>query len=155
MIILSLFWQSAWCLFEFISFSRLFIENGYNFDTGTFHFVLFYQIDLWQHFLDLSIALFFSLYHGVWLSDVYFKVALTCMAKLRDDRFLCPGGLNSDNVACLDIISVKQLPNGACHSILFKLVMAILRHETSEALRRRYTFLDSYCCFFILIYYCF
>ena len=66
------------------------------------------------------------------------KVALTCMAKLRDERFLCPGGLNSDSVTCLDIITVKQLSNGACHSILFKLIVAILRHESSEALRRRY-----------------
>lgn len=60
------------------------------------------------------------------------------MAKLRDERFLCPGGLNSDSVTCLDIITVKQLSNGACHSILFKLIVAILRHESSEALRRRY-----------------
>lgn len=73
------------------------------------------------------------------------QVALTCMAKLRDERFLCPGGLNSDSVTCLDIITVKQLSNGACHSILFKLIVAILRHESSEALRRRqYALLLSY-----------
>ncbi|XP_026656857.2 nuclear pore complex protein NUP205 isoform X1 [Phoenix dactylifera] len=72
-------------------------------------------------------------------------VALTCMAKLRDERFLCPGGVDSDDVTCLDIISVKQLSNGACHSILFKLMMAILRNESSEALRRRqYALLLSY-----------
>ncbi|XP_073116730.1 nuclear pore complex protein NUP205 isoform X3 [Elaeis guineensis] len=72
-------------------------------------------------------------------------VALTCMAKLRDERFLCPGGVDSDSVTCLDIISVKQLSNGACHSILFKLMMAILRNESSEALRRRqYALLLSY-----------
>ncbi|XP_010250099.1 PREDICTED: nuclear pore complex protein NUP205 [Nelumbo nucifera] len=65
------------------------------------------------------------------------QVALTCMAKLRDERFLCPGGVNSDNVTCLDIILMKQLSNGACHSVLFKLIMAILRHESSEVLRRR------------------
>uniref|UniRef100_A0A2P2MHU4 Uncharacterized protein MANES_05G119700 n=1 Tax=Rhizophora mucronata TaxID=61149 RepID=A0A2P2MHU4_RHIMU len=68
------------------------------------------------------------------------QVALTCMAKLRDERFQCPGGLNSDSVSCLDIIIMKQFSNGACHSILFKLVMAILRNESSEALRRRYGF---------------
>ena len=62
------------------------------------------------------------------------------MAKLRDERFLSPGGLNSDGVTCLDIIMVKHLSNGACQSILFKLVMAILRNESSEALRRRYGF---------------
>ncbi|PIA65680.1 hypothetical protein AQUCO_00100883v1 [Aquilegia coerulea] len=73
------------------------------------------------------------------------QVALTCMAKLRDERFLSPGGIDSDNVTCLDVIMVKQLSNGACHSILFKLVMAILRHETSEVLRRRqYALLLSY-----------
>lgn len=62
------------------------------------------------------------------------------MAKLRDERFSCPGGLNSDSVTCLNLIMVKQLSNGACQSILFKLVMAILRNESSEALRRRYGF---------------
>lgn len=62
------------------------------------------------------------------------------MAKLRDERFLFPGGLNSDSVSCLDIIMVKQISNGACQSILFKLVMTILRHESSETLRRRYGF---------------
>lgn len=72
-------------------------------------------------------------------------VALTCMAKLRDERFLCPSGLNSDALTCLDIVTVKQLSNGACHSVLFKLIMAILRQESSEALRRRqYALLLSY-----------
>lgn len=65
------------------------------------------------------------------------------MAKLRDERFLCSGGLNSDNMTCLDVITAKKLSNGACHSILFKLIMAILRNESSEALRRRYVFLEA------------
>lgn len=40
---------------------------------------------------------------------------------------------------------VKQLSNGACLTILFKLIMAILRNESSEALRRRqYALLLSY-----------
>jgi nuclear pore complex protein Nup205 len=73
------------------------------------------------------------------------QVSLTCMAKLRDERFLYPGGLNSDTITCMDIITAKQLSNGACHSILLKLVMAILRNESSEALRRRqYALLLSY-----------
>lgn len=73
------------------------------------------------------------------------QVALTCMAKLRDERYFCPGGLNADSVSCLDIIMVKQISNGACHSILLKLIMAILRNESSEALRRRqYALLLSY-----------
>lgn len=63
------------------------------------------------------------------------------MAKLRDEKFLCPGGLDSDNLTCFDIISGKQLSNGACQSILFKLTMAILRNESSETLRRRYCIL--------------
>ncbi|XP_042454349.1 nuclear pore complex protein NUP205-like isoform X2 [Zingiber officinale] len=71
------------------------------------------------------------------MAYVLSNVALTCMAKLRDERFLCPGGVDSDSVTCLDIISVKQLSNGACHSILYKLMMAILRNESSETLRRR------------------
>lgn len=60
------------------------------------------------------------------------------MAKLRDERFSCSSGFNSDSAAYLDVLTVKQLSNGACHSILFKLILAVLRHESSEALRRRY-----------------
>lgn len=66
------------------------------------------------------------------------KVALTCMAKLRDERFSCPGSTESDGVTCLDIISGNQLPSGAYHSILVKLIMALQRNESSEPLRRRY-----------------
>lgn len=71
------------------------------------------------------------------MAFVLSQVALTCMAKLRDERFLGTGGLNSDNMTCLDVIIGKKLSNGACHSILFKLIMAILRNESSETLRRR------------------
>lgn len=73
------------------------------------------------------------------------------MAKLRDERFVFPSGLTSDTVTCLDIIMTKQLSNGACHSILFKLIMAILRHESSEALRRRYWHLTKKYCLYIAI----
>ncbi|MCH83601.1 nuclear pore complex protein Nup205-like [Trifolium medium] len=67
------------------------------------------------------------------------------MAKLRDERFMFPGSLSSDSITCLDLIVVKQLSNGACLTILFKLIMAILRNESSEALRRRqYALLLSY-----------
>ncbi|KAF9620486.1 hypothetical protein IFM89_013103 [Coptis chinensis] len=79
------------------------------------------------------------------MATILSQVGLTCMAKLRDERFLSSRGIDSDNVTCLDVIMVKQLSNSACHSILFKLVMAILRHETSEVLRRRqYALLLSY-----------
>ncbi|XP_010533163.1 PREDICTED: nuclear pore complex protein NUP205 [Tarenaya hassleriana] len=79
------------------------------------------------------------------MAFVLTQVALTCMAKLRDERYLYHGALNSDSVTCLDVMMVKQLSTGACHSILFKLIMAILRHESSEALRRRqYALLLSY-----------
>lgn len=67
----------------------------------------------------------------------FVKVGLTCIAKLRDERFLWPGGVNADTVTSLDIIMTKQLSNGACQSVLFKLIMALLRRESSEALRRR------------------
>ncbi|KAK4265201.1 hypothetical protein QN277_026284 [Acacia crassicarpa] len=73
------------------------------------------------------------------------QVALTCMAKLQDERFLFPGSMNSDSIMCLDLIVAKQLSNGACLTILFKLIMAILRPESSESLRRRqYALLLSY-----------
>ncbi|NP_001356219.1 nuclear pore complex protein NUP205 [Zea mays] len=67
------------------------------------------------------------------------------MAKLRDERFICPAGTDYDVVTCLDIISSKQLTNAACNSLLFKLVMATLTNESSEILRRRqYALLLSY-----------
>jgi nuclear pore complex protein Nup205 len=83
------------------------------------------------------------------------------MAKLRDERFMFPGSLSSDSITCLDLIVVKQLSNGACLTILFKLIMAILRNESSEALRRRYvthSVIDSDClpvyCFRQQTYFC-
>ncbi|KAI3814618.1 hypothetical protein L1987_14258 [Smallanthus sonchifolius] len=73
------------------------------------------------------------------------QVSITCMAKLRDERFISPSVLNSDTVTCLDVFMTKRLSNGACHSILYKIIIAVLRHDTSEALRRRqYTLLLSY-----------
>ncbi|XP_048134215.1 nuclear pore complex protein NUP205 isoform X2 [Rhodamnia argentea] len=79
------------------------------------------------------------------MAFVLSQVALTCMAKLRDERFLSPDSLSADGFTCLDMVMVKQLSNGACHSILFKLTIAILRRESSEALRRRqYALLLSY-----------
>ncbi|KAG8654366.1 nuclear pore complex protein NUP205 isoform X3 [Manihot esculenta] len=95
--------------------------------------------------LDASLSASASPDCSLRMSFILSQVALTCMAKLRDERFICPAGLNPDSITCLDIITVKQLSNGACHSILFKLVMAILRNESSEALRRRqYALLLSY-----------
>lgn len=87
--------------------------------------------------LDASLSASASQDCSLRMAFVLSQVALTCMAKLRDERFLCSGGLNSDNMTCLDVITAKKLSNGACHSILFKLIMAILRNESSEALRRR------------------
>ncbi|XP_059431871.1 nuclear pore complex protein NUP205 isoform X2 [Corylus avellana] len=95
--------------------------------------------------LDTSLSASASPDCSLKMASILCQVALTCMAKLRDERFLSPGGLNSDGITCLDIIMVKHLSNGACQSILFKLVMAILRNESSEALRRRqYALLLSY-----------
>lgn len=130
-VIAKFYWQSSWCFTECICFSRLFLEDGTDIkQCEKFWF-------LYSDFLCiLFISPFFKFYP---LSPLYSlsKVALTCMAKLRDERFLCPGGVDSENLTCLDIISVKQLSNGACQSILFKLTMAILRNESSETLRRR------------------
>ncbi|CAL0304986.1 unnamed protein product [Lupinus luteus] len=95
--------------------------------------------------LDASLSSCASPDCSLRMAFILSQVALTCMAKLRDERFLFPGSLNSDNITCLDLIVVKQLPNGACLTILFKLIMAILRNESSEALRRRqYALLLSY-----------
>ncbi|XP_022635214.1 nuclear pore complex protein NUP205 isoform X1 [Vigna radiata var. radiata] len=95
--------------------------------------------------LDASLSASASQDCSLKMAFILSQVALTCMAKLRDERFLFPGSLSSDNITCLDLIVVKQLSNGACLTILFKLIMAILRNESSEALRRRqYAFLLSY-----------
>ncbi|EOA12740.1 hypothetical protein CARUB_v10028249mg [Capsella rubella] len=95
--------------------------------------------------LDASLSASASPDCSLKMAFVLTQVALTCMAKLRDDRFSFQGALSSDNVTCLDVMMVKHLSTGACHSVLFKLVMAILRHESSESLRRRqYALLLSY-----------
>lgn len=95
--------------------------------------------------LDASLTASGSRDCSLKMAFILSQVALTCMAKLRDERFACPGGLSTDTVTYLDIVTLKQLSNGACHSILFKLIIAILRTESSEALRRRqYALLLSY-----------
>ncbi|KAI3946411.1 hypothetical protein MKW92_042800 [Papaver armeniacum] len=95
--------------------------------------------------LDASLSASASPDCSLKMASLLTQVSLTCMARLRDERFLSPGGMNSDNLTCLDVLLVKQLSNGACHSILFKLIMAILRPESSEGLRRRqYALLLSY-----------
>ncbi|VAI45230.1 unnamed protein product [Triticum turgidum subsp. durum] len=95
--------------------------------------------------LDASLGATSSPDCSVKMAYILTNVALTCMAKLRDERFICPTGADSDAVTCLDIISAKQLSNAACNSLLFKLIMAIMRNESSETLRRRqYALLLSY-----------
>ncbi|RLN07047.1 hypothetical protein C2845_PM11G20510 [Panicum miliaceum] len=95
--------------------------------------------------LDASLSATTSPDCSVKMAYILTNVSLTCMAKLRDERFICPAGADSDAVTCLDIISSKQLPNAACNSLLFKLVTAILRNESFETLRRRqYALLLSY-----------
>ncbi|MED6124108.1 hypothetical protein PIB30_056009 [Stylosanthes scabra] len=101
--------------------------------------------DILFQVLDASLSASASPDCSLKMAFILSQVALTCMAKLRDERFLFPGSLSSDNITCLDLIVVKQLSNGACLTILFKLIMAILRNESSEALRRRqYALLLSY-----------
>ncbi|KAJ1381293.1 hypothetical protein SESBI_45266 [Sesbania bispinosa] len=95
--------------------------------------------------LDASLSASASPDCSLRMAFILSQVALTCMAKLRDERFMFPGSLSSDNITCLDLIVVKQLSNGACLTMLFKLIMAVLRNESSEALRRRqYALLLSY-----------
>ncbi|KAJ4837663.1 hypothetical protein Tsubulata_013874 [Turnera subulata] len=106
---------------------------------------ILYQWVSCHQVLDASLSAASSPDCSLRMAFILSQVALTCMAKLRDERFLYPGGVNSDSITCLDVILAKQLSNGACHAILFKLVMAILRNESSEALRRRqYALLLSY-----------
>ncbi|XP_031489765.1 nuclear pore complex protein NUP205 isoform X2 [Nymphaea colorata] len=82
---------------------------------------------------------------SVKMSAILTQVAITCMAKLREERFLSPGNIDSDSVTCLDIVSMSQLSSAACQSILLKLIVAILRRESSELLRRRqYALLLNY-----------
>lgn len=69
------------------------------------------------------------------------------MAKLRDDRFVSCTTTSSDNVTLLDLVTARQLSNGACHSILLKLLMSTLRSESSEALRKRHVSL------FVILFY--
>ncbi|XP_078432384.1 nuclear pore complex protein (DUF3414) isoform X2 [Wolffia australiana] len=91
--------------------------------------------------LGASVSSDCSLKMAVMLS----QVALTCMAKLRDERYVCPISVDPDNVTCLDVVSVRHLPTGACQSLLHKLLMAIQRSESSEILRRRqYALILSY-----------
>ncbi|CAE6088933.1 unnamed protein product [Arabidopsis arenosa] len=95
--------------------------------------------------LDASLSASASPDCSLKMAFVLTQVALTCIAKLRDDRFSFQGVLSSDTVTCLDVMMVKHLSTGACYSVLFKLVMAILRHESSESFRRRqYALLLSY-----------
>ncbi|KAI4380661.1 hypothetical protein MLD38_006828 [Melastoma candidum] len=101
--------------------------------------------DILHQILDATLGASASPDCSVKMAYTLSQVALTCMGKLRDEKFAIPGALTSDGVTCLDIIVAKQLSNGACHSILIKLIMAILRRESSEALRRRqYALLLSY-----------
>lgn len=101
--------------------------------------------DILFKLLDATLNLSGSPGCSLKMAQILTQVGLTCMAKLRDERFVFSSGSTSDTITCLDIIMSKQLSNGACRSILFKLMMAILRHESSEALRRRqYALLLSY-----------
>jgi nuclear pore complex protein Nup205 len=60
------------------------------------------------------------------------------MAKLQEWSIASPGkGESTDDVTYLDLLSTVRMSNSACHTILSKLVASILRHESSESLRRR------------------
>lgn len=66
------------------------------------------------------------------------------MAKLQEQSIVSPGeGDSTDDVTYLDVLSTVRLSNSACHTILSKLLASILRHESSESLRRRYRYHPS------------
>ncbi|KAK6945091.1 Nucleoporin Nup186/Nup192/Nup205 [Dillenia turbinata] len=58
--------------------------------------------------LDASLSASASPDCSLKMALILSQVALTCMAKLRDERFLCPGAVNSDTVTFLDIMTVKK-----------------------------------------------
>ncbi|EPS70536.1 hypothetical protein M569_04224, partial [Genlisea aurea] len=103
------------------------------------------QSDVIFQLLDSSLEASGSHICSLKIAQILTQVGLTCMAKLRNDRFALITEFTSDTVTSLDIIMNQKLWNGPCHSVLFKLIAAILRHESSEALRRRqYALLLSY-----------
>lgn len=74
-------------------------------------------------------------------NHLYLQVALTTMAKLQEQSIISPGeGDSTDDVTYVDVLSSVRLSNSACHTILSKLIASILRHESSESLRRRYRY---------------
>ncbi|KAK7405498.1 hypothetical protein VNO78_06849 [Psophocarpus tetragonolobus] len=73
--------------------------------------------------LDASLSASGSSECSLKMPFILSQVALTCMAKLRDERFLFPGSLSSDNITSLDLIVVKQLSNGVCLTILQYLLL--------------------------------
>ncbi|CAN6456375.1 unnamed protein product [Victoria cruziana] len=122
----------AWSQLVEVSISRrmMFLEN---------------QTQILFEVLDATIEASASPDCSVKMSAILTQVAITCMAKLREERFLSPGNIKSDSVTCLDIVSMSQLSSAACQSILLKLIVAILRRESSELLRRRqYALLLNY-----------
>ncbi|GAB2300342.1 hypothetical protein Dimus_034380 [Dionaea muscipula] len=123
---------TGWCQIVEISISRRLSSFGNRSE-------ILFQV------LDASLSASASPDCSLKMALLLTKVAVTCMAKLRDERFFTPGGLASDPITSLDIILLKPLSIGACLSILFKLIMAILRNESSEALRmRQYALLLGY-----------
>ncbi|GBG63334.1 hypothetical protein CBR_g37692 [Chara braunii] len=80
------------------------------------------------------------------------QVAMTVMAKLREQIYSSPGaGDSTDDVSCVDLLSASRLANNACHTILMKLVQLILKGDTSEPLRRRNTLKCCFSFFFLRV----
>ena len=96
--------------------------------------------------LDASISATISQHCSLRMAFLLSQVALTTMAKLQEQSIVSPGeGDSTDDVTYLDVLSTVRLSNSACHTILSKLLASILRHESSESLRRRqYAILLSY-----------
>lgn len=96
--------------------------------------------------LDASISATTSQDCSLRMAFLLSQVALTTMAKLQEQSIISPGeGDSTDDVTYVDVLSSVRLSNSACHTILSKLIASILRHESSESLRRRqYAILLSY-----------
>lgn len=123
----------GWCQLVEVAISRRFNIMGS-------HSHILYEI------LDASLSATMSQDCSLRMAFSLSQVALTTMAKLQEQSIISPGeGESTDDVTYLDVLSTVRLSNSACHTILSKLLASILRHDSSEGLRRRqYATLLSY-----------
>ncbi|KAJ7534968.1 hypothetical protein O6H91_12G012900 [Diphasiastrum complanatum] len=128
----------GWCQLVEVAISRRFELLGGS-SQVLFEFVL-------NRILDACLDAVTSTETSLKMAFCLSQVVMTGMAKLQEQSFAYSGlSENEDDVMYLDLLSSVRLSNSACHAILSKLTAAILRPESSEALRRRqYATLLSY-----------